>query len=314
MRRFVMIGLAALALLAAPVRAADTIRIIVPFAAGGPADMLARLLAQELQGSLGATLVVDNRGGAGGILGTDLAARAAPDGRTLLVATLGSQLISAALQPHPGYDPIKSFEPIALIGSSPALLVVGPSIAANSLKELIEIGKTRKLTYASSGPGTTMHISGELLNAGGGIKATHVPYRGAAPGLVDVIAGHVDIMIADPPVLLPHVANKSVRPLALFGSARTPLLPEIATARELGFPDMIMENWYGVLVPAGVPSELIARLETAVLAALQTPVSKERLATGNLGGTLGREAFKAKLDKDNAYWEPAVKRLGITAE
>jgi tripartite-type tricarboxylate transporter receptor subunit TctC len=295
--------------------AAETIRLVTPFAAGGPADLLARLLAQDLPARLGADVIVDNRGGAGGVLGTEAVARAAADGKTLLLGSLGSHVISAALRPQLSYDPLKSFDPLVLIGSVPSVLVVSPQLAAASLGELIAMAKHgRKLSYGSAGPGTTMNIAGELLGAQAGITLAHVPYRGAGPAINDLLGGHVDIVIADFPVLLPLISNKSVRALALFGAGRSPLLPDVATTAELGFPQMVMENWYGVFAPFGLAVDEHATLERAILAALRSPVVAERLDAGGLHGTLGSRAFKARLASDIAYWGPALKQMGIKGE
>jgi tripartite-type tricarboxylate transporter receptor subunit TctC len=313
MKGFV-VALAVGALVSASPAAADTIKIVVTFAAGGPADMLARLVAQDLPQRLGSTVVVENRGGAGGALANEAVARSAPDGRTLLLGSMGSQVISPALRPPASYDP-KAFEPLVLIGSVPALLVIRPQIPANTLPELVAWAKQgNALSYASAGPGTTMNIAGEMLNAAAGIKATHVPYRGAGPAINDLIGGHVDFLIADLPVLLPQVSNNAVRPLALFASEHSSLLPGVPTAKELGFPDLLMENWYGLFAPAGVPSDVQAMLERAVLDVLSSPVVKERLAAGGMFGTQDRAGFRTRLERDFASWAPQIKKLGIVGE
>jgi tripartite-type tricarboxylate transporter receptor subunit TctC len=301
--------------LVGPAAAADTIKLIVTFAAGGPADMLARLLAQDLQSRLGANIVVDNRGGAGGAMANEAAAKSPADGKTLLLGSMGSQVINPALRPPTGYDPVKSLEPVVLIGSVPSLLVIRKELPVNSLVELVAYGKQgNKLSYGSAGPGTTMNIAGEMLNTSAGIRTTHVPYRGAGPAINDLLGGHIDLLIADLPVLLPLVGNDTVRPLALFGSRRSPLLPNVATSSELGFPDMAMENWYGIFAPAGIPKEVQAALEQAILETIQTPLVQERLAAGGMFGTKDGAAFKARLDRDFAYWGPAIVNLGISAE
>src|SRR5215471_15012961 len=217
MRRL-WIAFVATVLAAAAARAEDTIRVVVPFAAGGPVDAMARLLANEMQAPLGATLIVDDRGGAGGVIGTEAVARAAPDGKTLLVGSQGSHVISALLRTDLKYDPAKSFAPIAMVGHVPMLLVVSPDFPAADFKALIALAQTKKLTYGSAGPGTTMNIAGELINVGAHVSITHVPYRGVAPALPDLIAGRLDMVPADPPVLLPLVAAKKIRPLVVFGS------------------------------------------------------------------------------------------------
>ena len=309
-----VVALAAGALMLARPAAADTIKIVVTFAAGGPADMLARLVAQDLPQRVGSTVVVENRGGAGGGLANEAVARSAPDGRTLLLGSMGSQVISPALRPPSSYDP-KAFEPLVLIGSVPALLVIRPQLPANTLAELVAWAKQgNALSYASAGPGTTMNIAGEMLNAAAGIKATHVPYRGAGPAINDLIGGHVDFLIADLPVLLPQVSNNAVRPLALFASERSAFLPSVPTAKELGFPDLLMENWYGLFAPAGVPPDVQAALERAVLDVLSSPAVKERLAAGGMFGTQGRAGFRTRLERDFASWAPQIRKLGIVGE
>jgi tripartite-type tricarboxylate transporter receptor subunit TctC len=306
--------IAALLVIASATGAADTVRIVTPFAAGGPADMLARLVAQELTPRLAAEVVVENRGGAGGIIGTELVARAAPDGKTLLVGSLGSHVISPTLHTGLNYDPLAAFTPLALIGSVPSVLVISPKVEAATLADLVALAKRSHLKYASAGPGTTMNISGELLNAAAGIKTTHVPYRGAGPAVNDLLGGHIDFLIADFPVLLPLINAKSVRALALFGKERSTLLPDVPTTAELGFPDAVMENWYGVFAPANLPGDAAARLDAALMDGLRSPAMQKRLAEAGLRGTLDGAAFRAKLAADFAYWRSEIKTLGITGE
>lgn len=303
--------LAALAC-AGPARAEETIRIIVPFAAGGPVDAMARLLANEMQQTLGATIIVDDRGGAGGVIGTELVARAPADGKTLLVGSQGSHVISALLRSDLKYDPAKSFAPIAMVGHVPMLLVVSPDFPAADFKALIALAQTRKLTYGSAGPGSTMNIAGELINAGAHVSITHVPYRGVGPALPDLMAGRLDILPADPPVLLPLVAAKKIRPLVVFGTERLASLPDVPTTVELGYPGMIMENWYGLLAPAGIAPNVAAKLEAAALAAIKSPKIQQHIKDGELRGTLDAKEFKARIAHDVAFWGPMIKQLGIS--
>jgi tripartite-type tricarboxylate transporter receptor subunit TctC len=305
--------LTCVAVVVSPVRA-DTIKIVVPFAAGGPVDTLGRLLAAELQARLGADVVVENRSGAGGVLGTEAVARAPADGKTLLLASLGSHVISASLRPQLAYDPVKSFMPVVLMGSVPSLLVVRADFPAQSLAELIAKAKQGNLSYGSAGPGTTMNIAGELFNAAAGVKTAHVPYRGAGPAITDLFGGHIDFLNADLPVLLPLVTGNKVRALALFGTERSALLPSVATTTELGFPDMIMENWYGIFAPRGIAPEQQATLEKAVLDVVKIPGVAEKLAAGGLHGTTDGKGFAIRLERDVAYWGPQIKKLGITGE
>ena len=211
MKRLTM-GLCAAAILSAAPAFADTVETIVPFAAGGPVDQLARVLAHELSLLLGADVIVEDKGGAGGAIGSETVARAAPDGSTILLASLGSQVISPALRPPGGYDPVKSFDPVMLVGSVPTLLVIGPKSGASDLKELIAKAKGgQTMAYGSAGPGTTMNIAGELLNSAAGLQVAHVPYRGAAPVLSDLMGGQIDMLNADFPVLLPLVKGLQKR-------------------------------------------------------------------------------------------------------
>ncbi|HEY5217062.1 MAG TPA: tripartite tricarboxylate transporter substrate binding protein [Pseudolabrys sp.] len=304
---------AAFVLLVAPALA-ETVKIVVPFAAGGPVDQLARILANGLGPQLGADVIVEDKGGAGGAIGSEAVARSAPDGRTMLLASLGSQVISPTLRTPTGYDPVKGFDPVMLVGSVPSLLVVSPKLGVSSLKELIAKAKSQTMTYGSAGPGTTMNIAGELFNAGAGLKISHVPYRGAAPAINDLLGGHVDMLNADFPVLLPLVKSDSIKALALFGTERSPLLPDVPTTAELGFPSVVMENWYGIFLPAGTPPAAREKLEKALFAVLAMPSIKERLAANGMHGTLGSEAFKARLSKEFPYWQDTIKKLGITAE
>ena len=228
--------LVVLGLLAAhPAQAADTVRIVVPYVPAGTADIMARLIAPELQGRIGVNVIVENRGGAGGAIGNEIAARAATDGSTLLLANMASHVLGPALRPPTVYDQTTAFEPIARIGAVPLLLAIRPQIPAKTLTELIAWGKTApKFSYGSAGSGTAMNVAGEMLNAAGGLKAQHVPYRGAAPALNDLIGGHIDFVVADVTFLLPSVRANTIRPIAIYANERSPLVPDLPTAKELG--------------------------------------------------------------------------------
>ncbi len=297
----------------ASARADETIRIVVPFAAGGPVDAMARLLADGMQQALGTTIIVDDRAGAGGVIGTEAVARASPDGRTLRVGSQGSHVISALLRDDLRYDPVKSFAPLAMVGHVPMLLVVSPDSPVADFKALVALAKSKKLTFGSAGPGSTMHIAGELINSGAHLSITHVPYRGVALALPDLIAGRLDVLPADPPVLLPLVAAKKLRPIAVFGTERLAALPDVPTTVELGYPDMVMENWYGLLAPAGIAPAAAARLEAAALTAIKGPKIQQHMRDGELRGTLDAAGFKARIARDVAFWGPMIKQLGITA-
>jgi tripartite-type tricarboxylate transporter receptor subunit TctC len=313
MRHLIATAVLLSALLGAP--AADSIKVVVPFAAGGPLDTLARLVSSDMQTRLGTDMYIENKGGAGGVLATEQVARAPADGKTLLFASSGSHIISAALRAGQlSYDPVKSFVPIALVGTVPMLLIVSADYPARTLAELIARAKTEKLSYASAGAGSTMHIIGELINAEAGIKTTHVPYKGVAPALNDLLGGHIQLLSADLPVLEPLVKSGKVRALALLARERTPLLPELPTSAELGYPGILLSNWYGMLAPAGVPAEVQATLEKAMLEAMKSPMVSQRLAAGGVAGGTDAKEFAHRLVQETAYWGPELKKLGISGE
>lgn len=289
----------------------EVIKIIVPFAAGGPVDTMARLMANEMAPILGKTVIVDDRGGAGGVIGTDLVYRAPADGSTLLMASLGSHVISAVVQPNAKYDPVRSFDAIAMVGSSPTLLVTYPDMPAKDFESLIALARSKQLTYGSAGPGSTMNLAGELINVGAHVSIQQVPYRGVAPALPDLMSGRLDMLPADPPVLLPLIAEKKVRPLAVLGRERLGALPDVPTSTELGYPTVTMENWYGLLAPAGLPADVGARLEKAALQAINLPKIQAHMKNGQLGGTLDSADFKARIEHDTAFWREMIPKLGI---
>jgi tripartite-type tricarboxylate transporter receptor subunit TctC len=311
MRRLFFVLLVATLGCAASARAEDTVRLVVPFAAGGPVDTMARLLANTMQGPLGSTIIVDDRAGAGGVIATELVSRAPADGRTLLFGSQGSHVVAAALRTDLRYDPVKSFAPIAMLGRVPMILVVAPGSPVTDLKALIALAKEKKLTYGSAGPGSTMNLALELVNYGAHVSITQIPYRGFSLALPDLLAGRVDTLAADPPVLLPLIAAKKVRPLAVLGTERLASLPDVPTATELGYPDMVMENWYGVLAPAGIAPDAAKRLEAAALAAIKLSRMQQAMKDGETSGTLDAKDFKARIEHDVAFWGPMIKKLGI---
>jgi tripartite-type tricarboxylate transporter receptor subunit TctC len=306
---------AAIALAFSTAAEAQSIKVVVPFAAGGPVDTLARLITSDMAPRLKTEIVVENRGGAGGVLATEMVARAPADGKTLLFASSGSHVISAALRSGQlSYDPVKSFTPIGFAGAVPMLVVVSANSPIKSLKDLIAKAKTEKMSYASAGAGSTMHIIGEAINAEAGIKTTHVPYKGVAPALNDLMGGHIQLLSADLPVLEPLVKSGKLRALALFAPERTPLLPDLPTSKELGYPGMLMGNWYGMLAPAGIPADAQAALDKAMAEALKSPTVAARLAAGGVSGPLDGKGFAKKLASDVAFWGPQIKKLRITLQ
>jgi tripartite-type tricarboxylate transporter receptor subunit TctC len=201
-----------------------------------------------------------------------------------------------------------------MVATMPSLLVVNRDLGVSTMKDLIAKAKAQKLTYGSAGPGTTMNIAVEMLNNAAGVKITHVPYRGAAPAISDLLGGHVDMLNADLPVLLPLVKAGTVVPIALFASERTPLLPDLPTTKELGLPSVVMESWYGAFLPADTATPIRDRLERALFAVVANPLVKQRFAELGMHGTLGHQAFEARLKQDWAEWPGTITKLGITGE
>lgn len=303
----------ALALSAADARA-ETIKFVVPFAAGGPVDQWARVVTADLGAKLGADVIVDDRGGAGGAIAAEYVAHSAPDGDTVLFGSFGSCVLSPIFKPPANYDPVKDFAPIMRVGAVPSLLVVNNELGVSTMAELIAKAKAQKLTYGSAGAGTTMNIAVEMLNAAAGVKITHVPYRGAAPAITDLLGDHVDMLNADLPVLMPLVKAGKVKAIALFAPERTPLLPDLVSTKEIGLPAVVMENWYGVLAPAATPVAVRDKLEKALLAVVASPMVQQRIADNGLHDTLDHNAFAALLKQEFADWPDKIKELGITGE
>jgi tripartite-type tricarboxylate transporter receptor subunit TctC len=296
---------------------ADTIRIIIPYAPGGALDPIARILANGL-GKLrpGDSFVVENSGGgAGGIVGMNAVARAAPDGRTLLFSPSGNIVISPWLQASVPYDPVTAFEPVVLVGSVKSALVVRASLPAHSLAELIALAKGgAKLTYGSPGVGTSPHISGAMLDHFAGIDITHVPFRGLGPALNDLIGGHIDVITTSVIGVLPYVESGSARALAVFDRARSAQLPDVPTTGELGYPDLVMPQWYALLGPAGLPGAVRASLESQALAVLRSPEVAALLAMSGVADPKGARELQAVLDADFKKWPLLLPQLGIRPE
>jgi len=303
LRRFVV--LACCALVALPAYAQDyprrPVRLIVPFPPGGGNDIVARAVAQELGKSLGQQLVVDNRAGAGGAIGAELAARSPADGYTLFLGGVGSHVVNPSLQAKLAYDPIRDFAPVTLIASAPSVLVVNPSLQATSVAEFTALAKANpgKLNYASNGNGSSAQLAAVLYESMAGVRMVHVPYNGVAPALVDLMSGEVQLMFGTLVAILPHIKAGRLRALAVTGRNRTALLPEVP---ESGLPGYEAGSWYGILAPAGTPSAIVARLNAEINNAIRQPEVRERLAAEGaevIGGTPGDFAshIKAELSR-----------------
>ncbi|MGB3069852.1 MAG: tripartite tricarboxylate transporter substrate-binding protein [Ottowia sp.] len=309
--RNITAALAALVAGTSYAQSGDTVKIIVPFAAGGPADQIARIVSTPLGTILGKPVVVDNRGGAGGVIGVAAAAKSPADGSTLLLTT-SSLVITAGTTPNLPYNPRKDLEPVYLLGEVQTVLAVRPTLGVNTLSELVEKAKgEKKLNYGSTGVGGTMHIGAELFAKAAQVSMVHVPYRGAAPALTDLMAGTVDLVNADVPVLRPYVNEGRLKALVIYDTKRSPQLPDVPTAAEAGLPALQMSNWYGVLVPAGMAPELRKRFEDALSQVVRQPKVAARLAEAGFSGPRDSQAFKSKLDADFNRWIPWLRSAGI---
>ena len=322
MQRSTLAFLSVLALIAqGNAHAADTyptkpVRVVVPFAPGGINDVLARILSQKLTENLGATIVIDNRGGAGGTLGSNIVAHAAPDGYTLLFSSSSTIAVSPSMYSNLPYDPVKDFSAIAQVASVGSVLVVHPSIPANSVKELIAYAKANpgKLNYGSAGAGASQHLASELFKTMAGINMVHVPYKGGGPAMADLLAGQISLMIELLPTALPQIKGGKIRALAVSIPRRSPVLPDLPTIAET-LPGYDLTIWTGILAPGGTPKEIIQRLSTAVLAVLKSPEMRERLASQGaepVGDT--PEQFAAYIKSEIARWAVVVKASGAKAE
>jgi tripartite-type tricarboxylate transporter receptor subunit TctC len=292
------------------------IRLIVPFPPGGPNDIIARVIGQKMSEALGQPVLIDNRGGAGGVTGTDAVAKAPPDGYTIAITSAGALAISASLQDKVPYDATKDFAPITLVAKVPELLVVASAVPAKSVADLVALAKANpgQINFASSGPGSMPHLAGELLKLHAAINIVHVPYRGAAPAVNDLLGNQVQIMFADMPVPLPHVKSGALTAIAVGSKMRAPALPDVAPLAELGFPQIEAENWYGMVGPAGTPSAIVAKLNATTLAALRDPEVMERLASQGAilsGGTPGE--FAAYIRSETDKWAKVVQTSGAKA-
>lgn len=313
---------ASVAVLAAPpAAAADAwpvrpVRMIVPFAPGGPTDLVARITAQRLSELWGQSVLVDNRAGASGNLGVEIASRAAPDGYTLLV-TSSSYLVNPALYAKLRWDPYRSFVPVTNIATSPNLIVAHPSVPARNVRELIALVKAQpgKFSYASAGVGTSPQLSCEMLRLATGIDLQHVPYGGAGPATTAVLANQTPLGCMAQPPAVPHVQSGKLRGLAVTSAQRVPSLPEVPTMIEQGFAGFVTDNMNAVFLPAGASAALVRRLHADVVRVLQMPDVRERLASSGLepvGNT--PEAFAAYVKQQIAQWAKVVKEAGIQVE
>jgi tripartite-type tricarboxylate transporter receptor subunit TctC len=313
--------LAACALAAAPAAAqtypAKPIRIVVPFPAGGPTDIVARLVAVTLGEVMGQTVVVENRAGANGLIGVDSVVKSAPDGYTMTMTTASPVAISPAVYPKMPFDTVRDLAAVTLATTTPELLVVHPSVPARSMKELIALAKARPgdLNIASTGSGSLPHLAMELLKVAGRVDVTHVPYNGAAPAVTALVGGQVHGMFADLPVLLPYVQGGRLRALGMASPKRATLLPDLPTMSEQGLASVEAVNWYGVLVPAATPREIVARLNEGFRKALADGALREKLAARGADPVANTpEQFAAYLKQDIARWAKLAQTTSIKVD
>ena len=293
------------------------LRMIIPFPPGGGTDIMGRMVAQRFAEGLGIQVVVDNRGGAGGLIGTELAARASPDGHTLMIGSVSTICINPSLHKNLTFDPGKDLAPISLVASTPSMLVVGATVPVKSVKDLVALAKSKpgQLTYATPGSGSSSHLGTELFKEAAGVDILHVPYKGTGPAITDVVSGQVTMFISNIPSVLPMVKAGRLRALAVTSLQRTALRPDLPTVAESGIPGFEVIVWYGVLAPAGIPRPILTRLNQEVRKMSTMQDVKDRLATqGAEVITSTPEEFGARIRADRAKWEKIVKLSGAKPE
>ena len=328
-RRLCLLGSAALALTGVAPSAwaqaawpSKPVRIVVPFPPGGTTDILARAIAPELGKAFGQSFIIENRGGAGGNVGTEIVAKAANDGYTLLMGTVGTHGINRALYEKLPYDPIKDFVPITLVASVPNVMVMNAdrarSLGINSVQDFITYAKARpgKLNMASSGSGTSIHLAGELFKSQTGVFMVHVPYRGSSPALLDLIAGNMDVMFDNLPSSMQHIRSGKLRAFAVTSAQRSSALPDVPTVEEAGkLKGFEASSWFGLLAPAGTSADIVNRVQREVTRALNDPAIKEKLqAQGAIPGGITPAEFARLIDSEHAKWAQVVKVSGARAD
>jgi len=309
-------GAGARAVIAQDYYPSKPIRLVVPFGAGGTTDVLARAIGQRLTEAWGQPVVVENRPGAGGNIGTESVAKSAADGYTMLLISVGFASNPALYSKLP-FDPIKDFAPVTLVATTQNVLIVHPSVPARSARELIQLAKSRpgQLNFGSSGTGTSQHLAGELFKSMAGVQMQHVPYRGSAPALTALIGGEVSLMFNNLLTALPHVKAGRLRALAVTSAERSPAAPEIPTMAESGLPGYDVSTWYGLLVPAGTPKEIVARLNAEVVRILNLPELKERLRSQGADVIPSTpDQFAAHIRQEMVKWAQVVRQSGARAD
>jgi tripartite-type tricarboxylate transporter receptor subunit TctC len=291
------------------------VRLIIPFPPGGSNDVVGRMIGTQLSEKLGKQVVVDNRAGAGGVIGTELASKAPADGYTLLVISL-AHAVNPWLYKLP-YDPIKAFAPIGVMASGPNVVVVNPELPVKSIRELVALAKQKpgELQYASAGVGSFQHLGGELFKLEAGIDMLHVPFKGGGPAMIDVIGGHTKVVFSSLVQTTPHIKSGKLRPLGVGGKTRSPILPEVPTVAEAGVPTYEAVNWWGIVAPAGTPAAVVEKLHAALTAVQDNPeVQKQFANEGASVVKMSSAEFGKFMETEMAKWERVVKQGGIKAE
>lgn len=293
------------------------VTMVVPFPAGGTTDIVARLVAAKLSEVWGQPVIIDNRAGAGGNIGSAMVAKAAPDGYTLLMGTVGTHAINASLYAKMPYDVVKDFQPITNVAAVPNMLVVHPDLPVKTVKELIDYGKKNpgKLNMASSGNGTSIHLAGELFKVMTGVQMEHIPYKGSAPAITDLIGGQVQVMFDNMPSALPHVKAGKLRAIAVTTATRSAAMPDLPTIAEAGLPGFEAASWFGMLAPAGTPKEIVAKIHGDVVKLAKTTDLSAKLAQQGAVPVLNTpDEFAAYIKAELAKWEKVVKASGARAD
>jgi tripartite-type tricarboxylate transporter receptor subunit TctC len=296
---------------------AKSIRFIVPFPPGGGNDTIARLIGQKLTAATGQQVLVDNRPGAGGAIGAEAAAKSPADGYTMFLAGVATHGINPNLRRKIPYDPLRDFDAVSLVASAPLLVVVHPSLPIKSVKQLVALAKARpgQINYASNGAGGSSHLAVELFNMMSGTKMTHIPYKGLAPALTDLLSGEVQVMFSSAVAMLPQVKAGKLRAIAMTGARRSPAIPDIPTVAEAGVPGYETGSWYGIVVPAGTPKAAIDRLSREIIAIVRAPEITGRLndeAVIPVGSTPAE--FTAHIKNELARWAKTIKQAGLALE
>jgi tripartite-type tricarboxylate transporter receptor subunit TctC len=294
---------------------AKPVRLIVPFPAGGIADIYGRLIGNRLAETWGQPVVVENRAGAGGNIGADLVAKSAPDGYTLVMGSIGTHAVNATLFAKLPYDPVRDFAAIALVLEAEGLLVVHPSVPAHNVSELILLAKTKPLTFASAGMGTASHLAGELFKSMARVEMTHVPYKGNVPAITDLLAGQTSLLFATMPTVLPQVKAGKLRALATIGAARSAAAPDLPTVAESALPGFEVTNWIGLFAPSGTPPEIVRRWNGEVGRFMQSKeIGARLLGEGARHVASTPEQFGAFVKAEIAKWAPVVKASGARVD